>query len=289
MAKKKGLGRGLQALIPTVFAEGEENKSQTTVGQLREISIDEIRTSPSQPRVVFDEARLNELVESIREHGVIQPVVVRLVASNEYQLIAGERRVRACIQLGRQKIPALVREASDLEASAVALIENIQRENLNPVDEARAYQQLMDNYGLTQEEVSQRVGKSRPFIANMVRLLNLPEKTREMVADGMLTTGHARALLGLGDEKEQHKTAIRVIKKNMSVRQTEEYVRKIVEGGINKTKADRRQDWCLDIGQRLQNALGVKVRVSSSGAGGKIIIEYKTQDELQKIMSLIKR
>lgn len=285
MTKKKGLGRGLQALIPTMDKDSREEN--LVMGVLKEIPLSDIDTNPGQPRLLVDEKRLEELVKSISEHGVIQPVVVRSRDNGRYQLIAGERRWRACIQLGMDKIPALVREASDLEASAVALIENIQRENLNPLEEARAYQRLIDQYGLTQDDVSRRVGKSRPFIANMVRLLNLPEEIMDMVNEGLITAGHARALLALPDEEIRRKVAFRVIKKNMTVRQTEEYVREILEGTVKKNKPRKKPDWCKEVKEQFQSFFGARVRISNRGDSGKIVIEYNNQDELKRIVNTI--
>ena len=287
MNKKKALGRGLQALIPIMDSDYKEENP--VMGQLKEIPLTDIDTNPGQPRLLVDENRLEELVESIREHGVIQPVVVRPRDQGRYQLIAGERRWRACLQLGMDKIPALVREASDLEASAVALIENIQRENLNPLEEARAYQQLIDQYGLTQDEVSRRVGKSRPFIANMVRLLNLPEEIMDMVNEGLITAGHARALLALPDEEFRRKVAFRVIKKNMTVRRTEEYVQEVLEGTANKTTPRKRPDWCKKVKEQFQSFFGTRVRISNRGDSGKIVIEFNNHDDLQRIIDTLSK
>lgn len=287
MTKKKGLGRGLQALIPTM--DNDSREENLLMGQLREISLTDIETNPGQPRLLVDETRLEELVKSIREHGLIQPVVVRPRDKGRYQLIAGERRWRACIQLGLDKIPALVREASDLDASAVALIENIQRENLNPLEEAKAYHQLIDQYGLTQDEVSRRVGKSRPFIANMVRLLNLPEDIKDMVREGLITPGHARALLALPEEEIRRKVAFRVIKKNLTVRQTEEYVQEVLEGTAKKNTLKKRPDWCKEVKEQFQSFFGTRVRVSNRGDRGKIVIEYNNLDDLKRIIDTISR
>lgn len=287
MNKKKGLGRGLQALIPAV--DIDSSKENPVTNKLREIPLSNIDPNPGQPRLIVDEARLEELVESIREHGVIQPVVVRYTDKGRYQLIAGERRWRACNELGMEKIPALIREASDLEASAVALIENIQREDLNPLEEARAYQQLIDQYGLTQDEVSRRVGKSRPFIANMVRLLNLPGEIIDLVKEGLLTAGHARALLALPDDESRRKAAYRVIKRNMTVRQTEEYVKGIAEAIGKKSLPRKRPDWCKEVKKKFQEYFGTRVRISSRGNSGKIVIEFNGREELQRIINNLSR
>jgi ParB family chromosome partitioning protein len=216
--QRRGLGKGLQALIQATEESGGSDR-------LKEIDIDEITIAPHQPRQMFDPDKLAELASSIKEHGVIQPVVVRPLQSGGYELIAGERRWRACKTLGYRKIPAVVKECRDLEASAVSLIENVQREDLNPLEEALAYHQLMDNYGLTQEEVSGRVGKSRSFVANMVRLLGLPNEIKDLLASGQLNAGHARALLAIQDGKKQVAAAGKIVRKNLNVRQAESMAR----------------------------------------------------------------
>lgn len=196
-------------------------------GMLKEIRVSDIRPNPKQPRLRMDQEKLMELVESIREYGVVQPVVVRVRPGGGYELIAGERRWRACQQLGLEYIPAVVREFGELQSAAIALIENLQRENLNPLEEATAYKRLMDEFQLTQDEVSQRVGKSRPQITNMLRLLSLPNEIKVWLNTGELSVGHARALLGLDSRQQQIDLANLIIKKNLSVRQVEDMVRTI--------------------------------------------------------------
>jgi len=222
-SKKRGLGRGLGALIPS----DPENSNYD--GELKEIKVSQIIPNPSQPRMLIDTDKLQELMESIKEHGVVQPVVVRPVKGEKYELIAGERRWRACKGLEKKFIPALVKSYNDFEASAIALIENIQRENLNALEEAQAYDKLMDEYGLTQEDISKKLGKSRPFIANMVRLLNLPEEIKDMVIDGSLTAGHARCLIVIKDRDKQMAAALKIVRGNLNVRQTEQMVKKMIE------------------------------------------------------------
>ncbi|MCL6612503.1 MAG: ParB/RepB/Spo0J family partition protein, partial [Peptococcaceae bacterium] len=219
MNKKRGLGKGLEALLPG--ASGERD------GRLREINLNEVVPNPRQPRQVLNDEKLGELAGSIREHGVVQPIVVRPLEDGKYELIAGERRWRACLELGMQKIPAVIRDYGDMEAAAVALIENVQRENLNPLEEARAYKILMEDFGLTQEDVSKRVGKSRPFVGNMVRLLSLPEEIQQMVMENRLSAGHARAILGLEDRDRQISAAKRIISGQLNVRQAESLVKKM--------------------------------------------------------------
>lgn len=281
MNKKRGLGRGLEALLPA-RADEESN------GKLREIRITDVVPNSRQPRKVMDEDKLVELAESIKEHGVVQPIVVRPVGGGDYELIAGERRWRACLRLGMEKIPAVIKEYGDLEASAVALIENIQRENLNPLEEAMAYKMLMDDFGLTQEDVSRRVGKSRPFVGNMVRLLSLPHDIKNMLNDGKLTAGHARAVLGLEDEKHQLRMAQKIIDKQLNVRQVEKMVKTITENQRKERKALRKTFVIKELEGQMQNTLATRVRIKKSPeGGGKITIDYKNEDELKWLVGVI--
>lgn len=282
MARKRGLGRGLDALIPS------EPEKGSTGEQLKEIKVNQIKPNPEQPRMLIDRDKLKELVDSIKEHGVVQPVVVRPVGENEYELIAGERRWRACKELSKESIPALIRRYSDLEASAIALIENIQRENLNALEEAQAYNRLMDEFGLTQEDISKRLGKSRPFIANMVRLLHLPPEIKEMVMDGSLTAGHARCLIAVKDKDKQMAVALKIVRRQLNVRQTEQMVKKLVEEKEEENAA-RVKDPALEISEKgMQRALGAAVSISKNQRGrGKIVIKFKNQKELERIISLI--
>ena len=259
MSKQRGLGKGLQALFP-----GQLNQGATE--QLKEIAVDKIRIAPRQPRQIFDPEKLAELAESIKELGVIQPVVVRPGQEGGYELIAGERRWRACKMLGHKTIPAVIKEYHDLEATAVALIENIQRENLNPLEEALAYQQLMEEFHLTQEEVSERVGKSRPFVANMVRLLGLADEVKEMLAQGQLSAGHARALLAVEDAKKQVNLAEKIIKQQLNVRQTENLTRTHNEQEKERnTQKRRHKERGLTAAEKaLQNYLQAPVKVKTA-------------------------
>lgn len=281
--QRRGLGKGLQALI-----QGAE-ESETGNERLKEIDIDEITTAPHQPRQLFDPDKLAELAASIKEHGVIQPVVVRPLQSGGYELIAGERRWRACKTLGYRKIPAVVKEYRDMEASAVSLIENVQRENLNPLEEALAYHQLMDNYGLTQEEVSGRVGKSRSFVANMVRLLGLPNEIKDLLASGRLNAGHARALLAIQDGKKQVAAAGKIVRFNLNVRQAESMARSLAQKK-DKQKRDessrgKERTW---VEAELIDRLGTRVRLKEMAGGkGKLEIHFKGEQELQRIMELL--
>jgi len=276
---KKGLGKGLQALLPALGNEEIEKD------RVIEITLTDIAVNKNQPRQTFDEEKLRELADSIREHGVVQPVLVRRLKNGKYELVAGERRLRACKVLGTEKIPAIVKDLSEIETSEIALIENIQREDLNPIDEAAAYKLLMEEHGLTQEEMSRRIGKSRPFIANTVRLLSLPDGLKRMVRDGMLSTGHARALLALSKAAQQQEIARRIVERGLSVRQTENAVRDIVSGKGNAKKASMTTDPVLsEIEERLRQKLSTKVTIKHGKKQGRIEIEYYGEEELQRLI-----
>lgn len=284
MSKRRGLGKGLQALFP-----GADQVAAGATDQLKEIAIDQIRTASHQPRQLFDPEKLAELAESIRELGVIQPVVVRPDASGGYELLAGERRWRACKTLGYKTIPAVVKDYQDLEATAVSLIENVQREDLNPLEEALAYHQLMKDFQLTQEEVSGRVGKSRPFVANMVRLLGLPDEVKGMLASGQLSAGHARALLAIEDAKKQAAAAGKIVRQQLNVRQAENLAKALMEekaAGEQKKQLKTRQLATAE--EKLQKYLKtpVKVREGRNG-GGKLEITYGDPVELKRIVELV--
>lgn len=283
MSKRRGLGKGLQALIP-VAEEGSAGKEQ-----LKEIDIDEIRPAPRQARKLFDQEKLAELAASIKEHGVIQPVVVRPLAEGGYELIAGERRWRACKTLGYTMVPAVIKEYQDLEATAVSLIENVQREDLNPLEEALAYHQLMEDFGLTQEEVSGRVGKSRPFVANMVRLLGLPGEIKEMLAQGQLNAGHARALLAIQDGKQQMAAAAKIARQQLSVRQAEKMAKSMAEKKEkNRETKISREQYITMTEESLKNFLGTRVKIKEvRGGGGKLEIDFSNEADLKRILDIV--
>jgi ParB family chromosome partitioning protein len=228
--KRRGLGKGLQALIPAA-----EEASRGKEGLL-EIDIEAIRPAPRQARQLFDQEKLSVLAESIKEHGVIQPVLVRKLADGEFELIAGERRWRACKSLGHKTITALVKDYPELEAAAASLVENVQREDLNPLEEAAAYRQLMEDFGLTQEEVSVRVGKSRSLVANMLRLLGLSGEIKDLINTGKIDAGHARALLSISDGRQQMAAAAKIAEQQLSVRQAEKIAR---EAGVEKKESSQ--------------------------------------------------
>lgn len=283
MNKRRGLGKGLQALIPGA-GEGFPGKDR-----LREIDIEEIQPAPRQARQLFDQEKLDELAASIKEHGVIQPVLVRPLEAGGYELIAGERRWRACKSLGYNSIPAVIKEYRDLEATAVSLIENVQRENLNPLEEAMAYQQLMVDFGLTQEEVSGRVGKSRPFVANMVRILGLPGEIKNMLASGTINTGHARALLAIRDDKKQLAAAGRIARQQLSVRQAEKIAKGLSEAEL-KSKENKlsRSQYIALFEESFKSLFGAKVKIKEiQGGGGKLEIDFSNEEDLKRILDIV--
>lgn len=275
---KHGLGRGLDALIPT------EQEGMETI---QEINIDEIVVNNKQPRKDFDEEKLEELAASMEQHGVLQPVILRKVGRG-YELVAGERRWRAAAKAGIKKIPAVVKELSDGDVLEIALIENLQREDLNPIEEASAYKQLMDEFGLTQEELAKRVGKSRSQIANTLRLLNLEEGILKFILEGKLTAGHARALLSIEDKKLRYELAKKISADGLSVRQAEQLAQNLLQ---KKKKKSSRQaaisPIMSDIAEKMQQSLGTKVRIRGSEKRGKIEIEFYSSEELERILEVI--
>jgi len=279
MEKRPALGKGLSALIP--------DAPEPRLGPL-EVDVDRLSPNALQPRGQVDDERLADLARSIKSNGVIQPIIVRKVG-DRFQIIAGERRWRAARQAGLLRVPVVVREvATGQERSLLemALIENIQRENLNPIDEAHAYRRLSVEFRLTQEGIADAVGKDRSSVANYLRLLKLPDDVRADVAAGTLSMGHARALLGLTDEADQRRTARDVISQNLSVRETESLVKKISEGG--KSPAAARKSRTVDVHtraaeDRLRLALGTRVRIVRQGTRGRIEVDFGSEDELIRI------
>ncbi|TMA19161.1 MAG: ParB/RepB/Spo0J family partition protein [Deltaproteobacteria bacterium] len=276
--KRAALGRGLGALIPGVSA-GERRGVVT-------VAIEEIRPSPGQPRRHFDDAHLEELGESIRSRGVLLPLLVRRDGDG-YLLIAGERRWRAAQRAGLHELPVIVRDVTEPEAFEIALIENIQREDLNAVEEAEAYQRLIEHHGLTQEELAQRVGKDRSTIANAIRLLRLPDSIKEAVASGDLSMGHARALLGLTDDGDLRKAAEKVMREDLSVRQVEELVQRLKGKRAQRARRDEATTQLRHLAERLQRKLGAKVDLKDRGGSGSVEIRYASHAELDRIISAI--
>lgn len=279
---KRGLGRGLKALIPDI---------ETAVDhEIKELPIDGILPNPFQPRKRFDESKLEELGESIRQHGIVQPLVVRQ-KGNSYELVVGQRRLQAARIVGLEKVPVVVRHFEDIEMVQVALIENLQREELNPMEEAEAYNQLVEEFGMTQEELAKVLGRSRPTITNTLRLLNLSPEVQAIVSRGTITMGHARALLAITDLRLQRKLCAHVVEKQLSVRETEELVRKVAATGElhkPKVKSEQRKDpHIIEIEGKLRRALGTQVRVRQGRKKGKIEIEYYNDEDLERILSLM--
>jgi ParB family chromosome partitioning protein len=295
-----GLGRGLGALIPTGGVEvatprpaSEAPLSAVPGARFAELPVAAIVPNPKQPRQSFDEEALEELKTSIQEVGLLQPVVVRELAPDKFELVMGERRWRAAQAVGREKIPAIVRDTRDDEMLRNALLENIHRVDLNPLEEAAAYQQLLDEFGVTHEELGRRIGRSRPQISNTVRLLNLPAQVQRRVAAGVLSAGHARALLGLEDAETQEALAHRIVAEGMSVRATEEAVALAVAGDqtTKPASAPRRtkphSPALAELADRLSDRFDTRVKVDLGRSKGKITIEFATVDDLERIVDLI--
>lgn len=278
---RKVLGRGLDALIPT--------DTQGIKERVQMLNVNQVKASRFQPRLSFSQSRIEELANSIREKGVIQPVLVRSIDGENYELIAGERRLRAVKHLGLTEIPAIVRRVADADLLEMSIIENIQREELNAVEEAKAYRRLAQEFGLSQDVIAQRVGKDKSSISNLLRLLNLPQKIQDYVTQSFITFGHAKALLSLADPKNQENFADQIIQQNLSVRQTEILVN---QRGLRKRSAKRNtvrnvdQD-TLALEEKLQHTLGTKVRIQHGKKRGKIEIEYYSLEDLDRILALL--
>ncbi|MBR2957246.1 MAG: ParB/RepB/Spo0J family partition protein [Clostridia bacterium] len=278
--KKGGLGRGLDALL---VDNSIENISASSAVKLK---LNEIEPNKNQPRKNFDDEALSELSASIQKHGVIQPLLVRPLPGGNYQLVAGERRWRASRMAGLTEVPVVIRELSDEDAAALALIENLQREDLDPIEEAEGYKYLMDNYALTQEEAAQRVGKSRSAVANLMRLLALPTDVLALVSEKKLSAGHARTLLPLEDAALIKQFADEIIAKGYSVRQTEKLVKDFLKPKKAPKAAPERDKYITEVELSLCETLARKVSVSAKGKGGTITIEYFDSDDLKKLAKM---
>lgn len=274
--KRQALGRGLSALIPDAPAAPADRP--------QEVDIDKLQPNRFQPRTAMDDERIAELADSIRAHGIIQPIVVRKAASG-FEIVAGERRWRAAQRAGLLKVPVAVRDIPDERLLAAALIENIQRENLNPIEEAHAYRRLADDLHLTQEQIAESVGKDRSSIANYIRLLKLPQEVRENIAAGTLSMGHARALAGIPDEKRQLTLARDVVARQLSVRETEALIRKPEEEA--RKPAAEKDVHTRAAEDRLRFALGTRVRIARRGKRGRIEIDFTSEDELQRLYEIL--
>ena len=280
---RKALGRGLEALISgDTAAVATEGLPPNSPG-VTELPVDAISPNPFQPRSRFDDASLRELADSIRSAGVLQPLLVRRMGPGDYQLVAGERRLRATQLAGLTKVPVIVKEFDDRAMLELALIENIQREDLNPIDEAKAYQALIDKVGLTHDQLSERVGKQRATITNALRLLTLPVEVMDMVSRGTLSAGHARALIGLENRGDQLAAARYVASKGFSVRRTESFVRRRQRAGASRPRGVQNRvltEWQTKLQQRFSTHVAIK----SSRKGGKVEFEYYSQEDLERLL-----
>ncbi len=271
---KKALGKGLSALIPESTVKSERS--------ILELKITDIVSNEKQPRRNFQKEALNELAESIREHGIVQPIVVRKTKDN-YEIVAGERRWRAARLAGLKKIPVVIKDYSEMQALEIALIENLQREDLNPIEEAFAYKSLIEEHKVTQEEIAKRIGKSRPFIANTIRLLNLDDEIKELLIEGKISAGHARALLTIDNKGKRIEIANRIIKEGLNVRQIERL-------GVDKKPKKRdskRSPEIRGVEDKLRNLFQTKVNLVHGKKKGKIEIEYYGLDDLDRIITLL--
>lgn len=305
---KRGLGKGLGALIPTAPAsvapgpvyppdadwpEGQQYANAVAGAYFEEVPVDAVTPNPRQPRQVFDEDLLAELAESIKIVGLLQPVVLRKVDPGRYEIVMGERRWRACQLAGLDVVPAIVRETSDTDLLRDALIENLHREQLNPLEEAAAYQQLLDDFSATHDELARKVGRSRPHISNTIRLLNLPAPVQKRVAAGVLSAGHARALLSVSDAATQEHLAHRIVAEGLSVRAVEEIVA-LGAAGTPSNPAGRKRagkapvaPGLKDLADRLSDVFDTRVKVELGQRKGKIVVEFATLDDLERIVGSI--
>ena len=281
---RQALGKGIEALIPD-FEEGVP--SDETSSGASTLLIDEIVPNRLQPRQHFDDEKFNELERSIREHGVLQPIVVQKNAKG-YELIVGERRWRASKKAGLKKIPSIIREVTDTESLELALIENLNRQDLNPIEEAEAYERLAKDFGLTQEKISQRMGKSREAVANALRLLKLPRQVKEDMIGGRLTMGHGRALLGLNSEKDIYVLRKKIIRHTLSVRETEAQVSqwKQSQGNSTNNTKIKKGIFVKKLEMELERKVGTKVEIAPSKKGGKVLIKYYSDEDLERIRTL---
>jgi ParB family chromosome partitioning protein len=274
---KKALGRGLQTLIPVGNAVGRD--------EIEDVPLSLVSPNPFQPRRAFDDAELEELANSVKAKGVLQPILVRKLGDGGYELIAGERRWRAAKLAGLKKVPAIVRPATDAEAMEMALIENLQRKDLNPMEAARAYQRLMKEFGLTQETVARTLGKERPSIANAVRLLSLQSEVQAWVESDQLSSGHAKVLLAVSDPEQQVRLGRRAVAERLSVRDLERLVRPAHRAG--RSTSARKGHRPSEIEERMTQRLGTKVRLIHGKTGGKLVIDYYSPADLERVIDMI--
>lgn len=281
MEKKKGLGKGLGAMFGDAALLDNDAPVQT-------LPISRVEPNSGQPRRNFDPEAIATLADSIRQYGLIQPLTVRMLQNGQYQIIAGERRWRAAREAGLSEVPVMVIQADDRKAMELALIENLQREDLNPLEEAQGYRSLIEEFGLSQEETAQRVGRSRPAITNALRLLNLPESLQKLVTAGTLSAGHARTLLPLKSEALMEKTAENVVKNQLSVRQTESLVKKLLEPEKEEPQEDPKEiDYVAEAAKELTKHIGRKVTISRGRKKGSLTLEFYGDDDLQQLLTML--
>lgn len=279
--RSKRLGKGLSALIPEI--DEEINKKEIV-----QVKLSNIRPNKNQPRKEFDQDRIKTLSDSIKSVGVLQPIVLKPTGENNYMIIAGERRYRASIMAGKEEIPAVIKDIPVKDIMEIALIENLQREDLNAIEEALAFKNLIENYKVTQEELSEAVGKSRPHITNTLRLLNLQKKVIKMIENGEITPGHGKALLRIENHDEQLKIANRIVKEDLSVRVVEEMAKRIIENKeVKKPEKKQRDIYIVDAEEKLSNLFGTQVNISKGKKKGKIEIVYNNEEELNDILSMM--
>ncbi|NMH70768.1 ParB/RepB/Spo0J family partition protein [Bacillus sp. RO3] len=276
----KGLGKGINALFTNIQSTQKEESVQ-------EVSLKEIRPNPYQPRKIFDETAIDELKESILEHGILQPIIVRKTIKG-YEIVVGERRYRAAKAAKLDSAPVVIRELNDQQMMELAVLENLQREDLTPIEEGAAYQMLMDKLKLTQEELAKRLGKSRPHIANHIRLLSLPAPVQELISEGKLTMGHGRALLGLKNKKNLSPVANRILKESLNVRQLEKIIKELNENVPRETKKKERKDVFIQEQESLlRERFGTTVTIKQSKKKGKIELEFFSKEDLDRILELL--
>ncbi len=285
---QKGLGRGLDALISGVFTETETTKIPKE--EIQKIPLDKIKPNRYQARKKFDETKLKELADSIKEKGLLQPLIVSpSIIPGEYELIAGERRYRASYIAGLTEVPVLIRSVTDKEKAQISLIENLQREDLNPIEEAKAYNRIIEEFKITQEELAKLIGKDRSVIANSLRMLNLPDFIQDMISEGIITSGHARALASIPEEEKLKEITERIQKEKLTVREVEKIVHDWKTSLKKKPLTKKRSPEIVSLENNLQKLLGTKVQVFSRGKKGKIVIHFYSLDDLDRLLRILKR
>ncbi len=286
MAKKTGLGRGLEALFSeNELTKEEEKKLKDGEEIVQNIKLIEIEPNRNQPRRTFPAESIEELAKSIERYGVIQPIIVTK-RDGYYEIVAGERRWRASKKAGLKEIPCIVRESDERKNREIALIENIQREDLNPIDKAKGFRELLDNYGMTQQQLADTIGLNRSTVTNTLRLLNLDERVMKLAIEGKLTEGHCRSLLCFDDPDKQYSAALRIVEKGETVRDIEQKIQS--KKKIPKKEEERREAICRDIEDTFQSFFGTKVKLNAGKRSGKIVIQYSTNEDLERILNLLK-